>query len=289
MFVWRIAMNGLLSVMMTDTFDAFWTNAQNIFANFKWTDAVDIILLGALFYFVAGFFKTRKAGTLIFGIIVLFLIYLISVFFEFSGVEFILSGLFQIGVIAIVIIFQPELRDMLETMGSGSLKGIRGFGDQSRKKQAQYKAIDNICKAVHIMSAERTGALIAISRTTQLDEVLHSGTTINADVSDSLIRNLFYNKAPLHDGALVIDGEKIVAAACILPLPKHTFVDSELGTRHRAAVGLSEVSDAVIIVVSEETGAISVAKESELIRNLTEDSLRKLLVKELVRDKQGQE
>ena len=139
------------------------------------------------------------------------------------------------------------------------------------------------------MSAERTGALIAISRTTQLDEVLHSGTTINADVSDSLIRNLFYNKAPLHDGALVIDGEKIVAAACILPLPKHTFVDSELGTRHRAAVGLSEVSDAVIIVVSEETGAISVAKESELIRNLTEDSLRKLLVKELVRDKQGQE
>ena len=282
-------MNGLLSVMLTDAFDAFWTNAQNIFSDFKWTDAVDILLLTCLFYFVWGFFKSRKAGTLIVGIILLFCIYLLAIFFELSGIGFILSGLFQIGVIAIVIIFQPELRDMLETVGSGSLKGIRGIGDQSRKKQAQYKAIDNICKAVYVMSAEKTGALIAISRTTALDEVLHSGTTINADVSDTLIRNLFYNKAPLHDGALVIDGDKIVAAACILPLPRHTFVDSELGTRHRAAVGLSEVSDAVIIVVSEETGSISVAKESELIRHLTEDSLRKLLVKELVRDKQDQD
>jgi diadenylate cyclase len=139
------------------------------------------------------------------------------------------------------------------------------------------------------MSAEKTGALIVLERTTQLDEVRHSGVIINADVSDSLIRNLFYNRAPLHDGALVIDSNKIVAAACILPLPKHTAVDNELGTRHRAAVGMSEVSDAIIIVVSEETGTISVAKESELKRGFTEDSLRKFLVKELVRDKQVQE
>jgi diadenylate cyclase len=139
------------------------------------------------------------------------------------------------------------------------------------------------------MSKEKTGALIAISRTTSLEDVVHSGVKINADVSDSLIRNLFFNKAPLHDGALVIDGDKILAAACILPLPRHTFLTTELGTRHRAAVGLSEVSDALIIVVSEETGAVSVAKESELIRNLGEDSLRKLLVKELVRDKHERE
>ena len=278
-------MNGLLSVNLPDNLDAFWSNARNIFGSFNWTDAVDILLLAFLFYFVATFFKGRKALTLVVGVAVLFLLYIVSVILGFSGIEFILSGIFKIGVLAIVIIFQPELRDLLETMGSGSIKGIRGIGDQSRKKQAQYKAIDNICKAVHIMSAEKTGALIAISRTTKLDDVVHSGTVINADVSDSLIRNLFYNRAPLHDGAMVIDGNKIIAAACILPLPRHTIVDSELGTRHRAAVGLSEVSDAVIIVVSEETGAISVAKESKLTRHLTEDTLRKYLVKELVSDK----
>ncbi len=282
-------MNGLLSMNLPDNLDAFWNNAKNIFGSFNWTDAVDILLLAFLFYFVATFFKGRKALTLVVGIAVLFLFYIVSVVLGFSGIEFILSGIFKIGVLAIVIIFQPELRDLLETMGSGSIKGIRGIGDQSRKKQAQYKAIDNICKAVHIMSAEKTGALIAISRTTKLEDVVHSGTVINADVSDSLIRNLFYNRAPLHDGAMVIDGNKIIAAACILPLPRHTVVDSELGTRHRAAVGLSEVSDAVIIVVSEETGAISVAKESKLTRHLTEDSLRKYLVKELVSDKREQD
>ena len=178
---------------------------------------------------------------------------------------------------------------MLEAMGSGSLRGIKGFGDQSKRKQDQYKAIDNICKAVHVMAAERTGALIVIGRTTQLNDITSTGIEINADISDTLIRNVFYDKAPLHDGALVIEGNKIKAAACILPSPRHTYVDFELGTRHRAAVGLSEISDAIIIIVSEETGKISVAKESELIRGFTEDSIRKFLVKELVRDKNSEE
>ena len=139
------------------------------------------------------------------------------------------------------------------------------------------------------MSAEHTGALIVIERTTQLDDITHTGIEINADVSDYLIRNLFYDKAPLHDGAIVIEANRITAAACILPLPKHTYVHNDLGTRHRAAVGLSEVSDAIIIIVSEETGTISVAKESELKRDFTEDSLRKFLVKELVSDQRNQE
>ena len=206
-----------------------------------------------------------------------------------SGVEFILSGVFKIGALAIIIIFQPEIRDLLETIGSGSIKGIKTFGDQARKKQAKYKAIDNICKAVNVMSKDRTGALIVIGRTTQLDDVTNTGIEINADVSDYLIRNLFYDKAPLHDGAIVIEGNRIKAAACILPLPRHTYVHNDLGTRHRAAIGLSEISDAVIIIVSEETGIISVAKESELKRDFTEDSLRKFLVKELVADKHGQD
>ena len=267
---------------------SFFDAAKGIFLGFTWADAVDILLLTLFFGFVFTFLKSRKAGTLIFGIVACLVIYSLAVIFDFSGVKYILSGIFQFGALAFIIIFQPELRDLFEKMG-GSLMGIRGIADQSHKKQAQYKAIDNICKAVHVMSAEKTGALIVLERTTQLDEVRHSGVIINADVSDSLIRNLFYNRAPLHDGALVIDSNKIVAAACILPLPKHTAVDSELGTRHRAAVGMSEVSDAIIIVVSEETGTVSVAKESELKRGFTEDSLRKFLVKELVRDKQVQE
>lgn len=282
-------MFGALSIVLNENFAAFTDNAKAIFSNFRWTDAVDIIILSLLFYFVLRFFRSRKAGTLIVGIFLCIVLYAIAVFFELAGVQYILSGVFQIGALAIVIIFQPEIRDLLETIGSGSLKGIRNISDLARKKQAQYKAIDNICKAVHVMSAERTGALIVIGRTTQLEDVVHTGIEINADVSDYLIRNLFYDKAPLHDGAIVIEGNRIKAAACILPLPRHTYVHNELGTRHRAAVGLSEVSDALIIIVSEETGVISVAKESELKRNFTEDSLRKFLVKELVGNKHNQE
>lgn len=282
-------MYGLLSAATGVDFSAFVDNLKNIFNNFNWTDAVDIVILGLLFYFVLSFFKSRKAGTLVVGIFLCIALYAVALIFNLSGVQYILSGIFQIGALAIIIIFQPEIRDLLEAIGSGSIKGIRGFSDAANKKQAQYKAIDNICKAVHVMAAEKTGALIVVERTTQLEEIIHTGITINADVTDYLIRNIFFNKAPLHDGAMVIEGNCIKAAACILPLPKHTFVDSELGTRHRAAVGLSEISDAVIIIVSEETGTISVAKESELKRDFTEDSLRKYLVKELVRDKHNQE
>lgn len=279
----------LLDVSGKETLNQIFENVKSIFTNFQWTDAIDIILLAVLFYFVFSFFKSRKAGTLLIGIFLCLLLYTAAVLLNLSGVEYILSGVFKIGALAIIIIFQPEIRDILETIGSGSIKGIKTFSDQARKKQAKYKAIDNICKAVNVMSKDRTGALIVIGRTTQLDDVTNTGIEINADVSDYLIRNLFYDKAPLHDGAIVIEGNRIKAAACILPLPRHTYVHNDLGTRHRAAVGLSEISDAVIIIVSEETGIISVAKESELKRDFTEDSLRKFLVKELVADKHGQD
>lgn len=282
-------MHTLLTVSGRETMYQILDNVKDIFTNFHWTDAVDIILLAVLFYFVLSFFKSRKAGTLLIGIFLCLLLYTAAVFLNLSGVEYILSGVFKIGALTIIIIFQPEIRDLLETIGSGSIKGIKNFSDQARKKQAKYKAIDNICKAVNVMSKDRTGALIVIGRTTQLDDIANTGIEINADVSDYLIRNLFFDKAPLHDGAIVIEGNRIKAAACILPLPKHTYVHNDLGTRHRAAVGLSEISDAVIVIVSEETGTISVAKESELKRDFTEDSLRKFLVKELVADKHGQD
>ena len=264
--------------------NAFVDNVKDIIKNFDWRDGIDILILAVLLYFICSFFRGKKAGTLLVGILICVVLYAVSVYLRLSAVRFVLSGAFNIAPYAIIIIFQPEIRDLLETIGSGSIKGIKTLGEQTHKKQAQYKAIDNICKAVHVMAAEKTGALIVIGRTTQLDEITGSGISINADVSDYLLRNLFYNKAPLHDGAVVIENGRIQAASCILPLPRHTFVDNDLGTRHRAAVGLSEVSDALIIIVSEETGVISVAMESELKRDFTEDSLRKFLVKELVSD-----
>ncbi len=278
-----------LSIVNNENFNDFVTNARNILMGFQWTDALDILILALLFYFVLRFFRSRKAGTLFIGISICVVLYALALFLNLTGVKYILSGIFQIGALAVVIIFQPEIRDLLESIGSGSIKRIRNISELTRKKQAQYKAIDNICKAVHVLSAEKTGALIVLGRTTGLDDVLHTGIEINADVSDYLIRNLFYDKAPLHDGAVLIEGNRIRAAACILPLPRHALAYNELGTRHRAAIGLSEVSDAIIIVVSEETGIISVAKENELKRNFTEDSLRKYLVKELVGNKNNQE
>ncbi len=270
---------------ISDVSKPFIDLAKKAFADFHPIfDTIDILLLTILFFFAVKFLKNRKAGALIAGIITCLIVYVLATIFNISSISYILSGVFEIGVLAIVILFQPEIRELLEKMGNGSLNSIKLLGDSSAKSQSQYKNIDNICKAVHILSVEKTGALIVIERTTQLDDILQTGTPINADVTDSLIRNLFYNRAPLHDGAVVIDDGKIVAAACILPLPKRTPVDSDLGTRHRAAVGLSEVSDAIIVIVSEETGIISVAKECNLVRNYTYDSLRKYLYHELIND-----
>lgn len=283
-------MFGALSIFSSDTFNLFAEKTKAIFADFIWwREGLDILILCFAFYFALKFLKNRKAGTLLIGIAVCLVLYVVADKMELTAVKFLLDGIFKIGFLAIIIIFQPDIRDMLETIGSGSIKGIKTFSDKKRSKQAQFKAIDNICKAVHVMSAEKTGALIVIGRTTQLVDVLQTGIEINADVSDYLLRNLFFDKAPLHDGAVVIEGNRIKAAACILPLPKHTHVHNALGTRHRAAIGLSEVSDAIIIIVSEETGVISIAKESELKRNFTEDSLRKFLVNELVKSKENQE
>jgi len=286
-------MNFLLSgaaVNDLPAFKSFFAFVKGAFLDFGINDAVDIILLTVLFSLAFHFLRNRKAGALIVGIVVLLIVYILAILFDLSGIRFILSCIFQIGAISLVIIFQPELRELLEKVGSRSLKGISVLGEKKSKRQLYYKTIDSICKAVQLLSVEKTGALIVMERTTQLDDVVSTGVALHAEVSDALLRNIFYNRAPLHDGAVVVEDGKIAAASCILPLPRRTAVDTDLGTRHRAAVGMSEVSDAVIIVVSEETGIISVAKECELIRNFSSDSLRKYLRKELLRgERKGEE
>lgn len=257
--------------------------AKTAFYEFSFTDALDILLLTVFFTLAVKFLRGRKAGALIIGTLLCLVVFVIALMLGLSGVRFILSGIFQIGALAVIIIFQPEIRDALERLGSGSIYGILTIGEQKRNKEMYYRAIDAISSAIRELSASKTGALIVIGRTTQLDEVVETGITINADVNSYLLRNLFFNKAPLHDGAVVIDGGRILAAGCLLPLTRRSDVDSDLGTRHRAALGMSESSDAIIIVVSEETGIISVAHDCTLTRNFTAESLRKYLMNKILR------
>ena len=265
------------------TIKNFFSAIGKAFSEFTPIDAVDILVLSLLCFCALRFFKGRKAGTVLVGVAICLCVLIAAYALGLEATYFIFAGVFEIGALAIVIIFQPEIRDALEKIGSGSLSGIRNFGDQKKKKQLYYQAIDNVCVAVSDLSRTKTGALIVISRTTNLDDVIQTGVAINADVNSFLLRNLFFNKAPLHDGAVVIDSARITAAGCLLPLTRRFDIDGDLGTRHRAALGMSETSDAIIIVVSEETGVISIACECELTRNHTHDTLRNFLMRKLLR------
>ncbi len=269
---------GRIGGIVTD----FITRAGQAFADFHWNDAVDILLLTALLYLFLHFVVNRKSRTLLVGILLFFLTYGVAYLFEFRGVLMIFSSVLSVGVLLLIILFQPELREALEKAGAGALNGIMSFSEQKKKKQVYSSAIDNICRAVDDLSKTKTGALIVIVRTTKLDDIEKTGIRINADVNSFLLRNLFFNKAPLHDGAVIVDEGRIAAAGCLLPLTRRSDVDSDLGTRHRAAIGISETSDAVTIVVSEETGIISVAYDCALVRNFTPESLRTFLMKKVL-------
>lgn len=247
-------------------------------------DIVDICLLTLVLFLAFRFVRGRKGGVLLIGIAILLVITGVSAMFNLDATFFVFSQLFKVGMIAIIIIFQPEIRDALEKVGSGSINGILSFGDQKKKRQLYYTAIDHICSAVGDLANNKTGALIVISRTTKLDDIIQTGITINAEVNSFLLRNIFFNKAPLHDGAVIIDEARIAAAGCLLPLTRRTDIDSDLGTRHRAAIGMSEASDSIVIVVSEETGTISVAYDCTLTRDYTSDSLRKFLTQKMIRN-----
>ena len=283
-----------MSFLLESSATQFWQKittflgfAKNQFVNFtwqeNWSDVLDIFIMTVLFVIAFNFLKGRKAGALIVGIVVCFVVFIIAQILDLDGIKFILSGVFEFGILAIIILFQPEIRDALEKLGSGSISGFLSLREQRDKNQQYKTVINNITSAVRELSDSKTGALIVIERTTQLDDITQTGISINADVNSFLIRNIFFNKAPLHDGAIVIEDTRITAAACLLPLTRRHDMSSELGTRHRAALGMSETSDAIIIVVSEETGMISVAFDCSLTRGFTADSLRRYLLKKLLK------
>ena len=279
-------MNTLLETTVSgigEMFASFFAFAKDAFTNFGFNDAIDIIILTVVFFFALRFFKGRKAGALILGIIVCLLLLFFASLFDLRGTYYIFSGVTKIGALALVIIFQPEIRDVLEKLGTGSISGIHLLGDQKKKNQAYFNVIDNICAAVGDLSNTKTGALIVIVRTTKLDDVIQTGIRLDSNVNSFLLRNIFFNRAPLHDGAVIIDNARIAAAGCLLPLTRRANVDSDLGTRHRAAIGMSETSDAITIVVSEETGSISIAHDCSLTRSCTPESLRRFLMEKMIR------
>lgn len=247
-------------------------------------DVFDIILVTAVLYFTFKFIRDRRAGKLIVGVIILGIANVICNFFEMSTLRFILELVFENGLLAIVILFQPELRSMLEAVGGEPLRSLkRGINIDQKKDNAETLGmIEAVCDAAVDMAKTKTGALIVIERDTKIGEIAKSGEKVDATPSKYLIENIFFKNSPLHDGAMLIRGNRIDSAGCLLPLSNNQEIIRDLGTRHRAAIGMSENSDSVVIIVSEETGNISVAVGGKITRNYVYSTLKNYLTKLLV-------
>lgn len=243
----------------------------------KITDLIDILLIAVIVYYLLKLIKETRAVQLIKGIIILFVIWQVSSWAHLNTLNYLLRNAMQVGMFAIVVIFQPELRRLLEKMGRSKVGKLIDFA--AGTFDGKEDAISEIVTAVTNMANTKTGALIVMERQTKLGDVIRTGTLINAAVSSALLENIFVPNTPLHDGAVIIRDEKIYTAGCFLPLTSNASLSRELGTRHRAALGISEASDALVIVVSEETGKISIAVNGSLTRNLTEEALKSALTK----------
>ncbi len=254
-------------------------------------DVIDIAVLSVLIYKGFTFVKETRAGGLIRGIIVIFIAYFIMDAVEMKAMAFLIRRILDIGLLAVVVLFQPELRRSLEKMGHSRVSKLPVFSSFTAEtvdavSQKWNIAIDAICDSVEDLSATTTGALIVIERESKLGEQIDTGTVLNAAPSKELFGNIFYPKTPLHDGAVIMRDGMVLAAACFLPKPqKEETINKALGSRHRAAIGMSENSDALVIVVSEETGTISLAENGNLERPLTRDALKKILRTKLLPEK----
>lgn len=276
-----------------DRLSGFWNDLKNVIASMTPIDGLDILVLTVIIYALITWMKETRAEQLVKGIAVLTISYLIAAMLEMKAITFLLSKTFDVGLLALLIMFQPELRRALEKVGHtkvGQLGVFQLGSDLNDDVVAKWNtAIEAICDACEDLSATTTGALIVIERQTKLGEQIDTGTVMNALPSKEVFGNIFYPKTPLHDGAVIMRDGIILAAACFLPKPqKEEFINKQLGSRHRAAIGMSENSDALVVVVSEETGCISVAENGALTRNLTRDSLKKLLRTKLLPEKPQQ-
>jgi diadenylate cyclase len=244
---------------------------------------VDIAIIAFVFYKLLGLIRETRAEQLVKGFLIILIISKLSEWAKLYAVNYVLQSTFTIGLIALVIIFQPELRKALEHLGRSQLflmptrRGVQNSLEQM---------INEIVDAAGVMSRKKIGALIVIERTTGINDIAETGTIIDAQISADLLMNIFYPKSPLHDGAVVIKNERLMAAGCLLPLSSNKYISKELGTRHRAGMGMTESSDALIVIVSEETGAISMALEGKLQRFLDTTTLKELMNNALVVEKE---
>lgn len=247
-------------------------------------DIIDIACVSVLLYYLFKFIRERRAGKLAIGIVLLFIIQFVSQLADMYVMQYIMQNIFQVGIITLVILFQQEIRSLLEKVGAQPLKGLKGISGESKVTSSVQTAIDEVVSAVVDFSGDKTGALIVFERTTKLGDIVPSGTVLDAAPTAFLLKNIFFNKAPLHDGALIIRGGRLHAGGCVLPVSNNPDIIKDLGTRHRAGIGVSENSDAVVVIVSEETGTISTAVEGNLERGYTRETLTEFLRSELMSD-----
>ena len=263
----------------------------NLARQFTFKDAIDVIIVTILIYSAIKLVRETRAGQLVKGIIILVVIFLLSSQFELLMLSTILRTFFQFAFLALLIVFQPEIRKALEQMGRSkvgqSLANAVGVKEKESDKTQIRKAIEGVVDATAVLQQMRMGALIVFERHTKLGEIVETGTIVEADPSAQLIANIFFNKAPLHDGAMIIRAGRIYSAGCILPLSSNISISADLGTRHRAGLGMSENSDAVVVVVSEETGQISIALNGRLTRNYNRVTLREKLEQLLISSSEG--
>lgn len=264
-----------------ETVSDFLKKIQQLFQIPRFTviDVVEVIIIAFLVYQIVRFVRSTRAWNLFKGIAVVLVFALFAAVFRMNTILWLLAKGFNVGIIALVIVFQPELRSVLERLGRKNLISVIANIDwrQGAAKRFSDRTINEMVRAVFDMAKDKTGALIVVERDTQLVEYTRTGIDLDSVISSQLLLNIFEHNTPLHDGAIVIRGDRIVSATCYLPLSDNMSINKELGTRHRAALGVSEVSDAVTIVVSEETGVVSVAENGVLSRNLDPDSLREIL------------
>ena len=255
---------------------------QSIFGNIpviKWTDIIDLVIVAFLIYKLLPVFRSTGTARIAWIVAIVLVVTWLTDLMNLNALHFLLSELVSVGLIAIVVLFQPEIRRMIDHMSNIKLKEFLAV--HPKTTQEMVPVIEQTVRACEVMSREKVGALIVFTRNSRLDDFFKTGTMIDAQVSSQLIRNIFFPKAALHDGAMIIRDGKIAAAGCVLPLSESDRISADLGTRHRAALGMSEASDALVVVVSEETGAISVAVGGVLKRHLAPQTLQRLLLNEL--------
>ncbi len=260
----------------------WWDGVVAVAKSFQLKDALDITIVAVVIYVLIRFVRETRAGQLIKGLLLVILVFFISHALNLLMVSQLLNYFFTFAFVAILILFQPEIRKALEQVGRSNISqsiadAVSGNRDRDRERIAIRKVVNAVVEGAGILQQLKMGALIVFERQTNLGEIVATGTEINCEPSGQIIGNIFFNKAPLHDGAMIIRNNMVHAAGCILPLTKDPAVAAELGTRHRAAIGVSEESDAIAVVVSEETGNISIAVNGSITRGYNKDTLRSAL------------